>query len=657
MEKKFNFPDTGQIKCYNEEGKEKNYIKKEKLYGQNGNFIVNPIKLIKLGENCDKISESKNWEDGLRIIKDENTGLIWEVKSPIEEDINYCQDKYSFDEINEKYIKKLNSEKYGGRSDWRMPNKDELRSIVDYSKINPSIDTSFFENTIPGFYWCENVYEMQDYFGWVISFGMGAATANSKSTKRFVRAVCGGNDKMFGKCDASRFIDNKDETITDTTTGLMWQKGENERMSWYKSLETAQNMDLAGYTDWRMPNIKELNTILNLNYDNNWWYYKDQFPAIGLEPPLLHYFSSTTYNNTYAWVTNFCFGYDGYYAGKNAPLLFRAVRNIEIPVIESNEFKISDHGQRKLYDDMGNNFEKIEENEEFYGQAGNYKINPKKYKKLGERGKEVSEESKVEMIEDENSGLIWERKSSKKGDFNYSNKKYTFAEAKNFIEEMNEENYGGFGDWRFPNKEELRTIVTYGEEEFAIDMDCFPNTKNEFYWSKDVYKSDDKLIWGVYFGYGCTIAYLNTLKFPMRAVRGGHNKNYGDMYNYSFVDNGDGTVTDKNSKLMWKQEESPEVNWKEALKYCEELNLGGHNDWRLPSMKELGMLIDTSFANNNWYYEEVFPDTKSKPLGFYSSSNTFAETFVWGINFTFGYDGYYGNKKDGKYPFRPVRNV
>jgi len=54
-----------------------------------------------------------------------------------------------------------------------------------------------------------------------------------------------------------------------------------------------------------------------------------------------------------------------------------------------------------------------------------------------------------------------------------------------------------------------------------------------------------------------------------------------------FVDNGDGTVTDTRRQLMWeKGDNGAEVTFEEAQKYCRNLRLGGHADWRLPEPEE-----------------------------------------------------------------------
>ena len=90
-------------------------------------------------------------------------------------------------------------------------------------------------------------------------------------------------------------------------------------------------------------------------------------------------------------------------------------------------------------------------------------------------------------------------------------------------------------------------------------------------------------------GYGFrrqgTSKYVKT--FYVRFVRG---KAYGDN---DFKDNGDGTVTDSKTRLMWTKTDSGKgMNWEEALAYAENGTYAGYSDWRLPNAKELQYLVD-----------------------------------------------------------------
>jgi len=658
----FKFPDAGLIKCFDRSGCEIDPKPQDELWGQNGCFVVNPMSFTKLAKGGKAVADSATWAEGFCMVQDNNTGLIWEVKSPKIGDINYCEDGYNWKDAQDKYIKELNKKKYGGFSDWRLPNKDELRSIIDYGKTGPAVDTRYFPNTKSDLYWTAVPYKMQPPFIWGIFFGLGSGICYTPSSERYVRAVRGGASKIFGTPDTSRFTDNQDGTITDIVTGLMWQKGENERMDWYSALKASKEMQLAGHNDWRLPNLKELNSILNLDYTEGWWYYKKFFPAEGLKPPLLHYFSSTPYEGIYVWVTNFCFGYDGYYASKNAKLLFRAVRNQNAPSEkEKTVFKFPDSGQKSCYDEYGNKIIAPAPEQRYYGQDGSYVINPLSFSKLAEGGAKLADnaawEKGLRMVKDNNTGLIWEVKSEHENDVNFKGNSYTWDDSFTYIKELNSRGFGGFRDWRLPNREELRTIVDYNGQIPACDWNFFSDCLPAFYWSKDSNNKEPLFGWGVYFAYGCAICYLKSFYYPVRAVRAGLNKDFGDIQRYAFKDNNDGTVTDINSGLMWQKDEGPELNWEEAMKHCAQLNLAGYNDWRLPTIREIGSLLDLSFKDGTWFHKQFFPGTKTAPLGFYWSSTTYGDTFGWGVNFQFGYDGYYAGKKEGKYPFRPVRNI
>jgi hypothetical protein len=78
----------------------------------------------------------------------------------------------------------------------------------------------------------------------------------------------------------SRFTDHGDGTVTDTETGLMWAKcpqgwigatcasGVLLSLNWGDALQNADESTLAGYSDWRLPNIKELSSIAELRCGN-----------------------------------------------------------------------------------------------------------------------------------------------------------------------------------------------------------------------------------------------------------------------------------------------------------------------------------------------------------------------------------------------------
>ena len=103
-------------------------------------------------------------------------------------------------------------------------------------------------------------------------------------------------------------------------------------------------------------------------------------------------------------------------------------------------------------------------------------------------------------------------------------------------------------------------------------------------------------LFGVNFADGCIKGYGLTLfgqdmTFYVICTR--ENMNYGVN---NFVDNGDGTITDHATGLMWAQDDSGVgFNWEEALALVEQKNSEnymGYSDWRLPNVKELQSIVD-----------------------------------------------------------------
>lgn len=588
---------------------------------------------VRLDAQGNEVQE--NNDTGVRTVYDKNTGLYWEVKCKNTDCLHFGENTYDFNEAAE-YANTLNGENYGGFSDWRLPNADELRTIMDYDGTDIAIDTSLFGYCQVGDYWTKNSFGPHDAMAWVIYSGFGSAIVKSKVTKHYVIAVRGGNDRRFGESDNARFVDNQDGTVTDLSTGLMWQQGENERASLKNAKRLCSEMDLAGYHDWRLPTIKEINTIQDLSYGNSSWFFDDFFPAQGVSG-MLHYRASTIFKNHYSWVTNFSMGYDGYYAGFEAPLLFRAVRhaNGDATATISDTFRITHTGESITYNLNGEPVPK----DAFAGLDAERITLPMKF--------EVIKQDVT--IKDVNTGLTWE--------LIYAGDHMSFAEAKEKVAKMNQDAYGGHRDWRLPYREELRSIMLYDDSIPAVPAEFKKAIKADFYWTCQEDKSDSTLAWTVYAGYGCAVISNQNESAGVIAVRGREGLFSFDMSSSKrFVNNDDGTVSDLLTGLMWMQAETPLLNLTESLAYCKECRLAGYNDWNLPNMKELGTLINLT-EGDQWFFTEFFPETNIAPQGFYMSSTTFDASFGWGCNFQFGFDGYYADRRNGKYPFRPVRMI
>jgi len=100
-----------------------------------------------------------------------------------------------------------------------------------------------------------------------------------------------------------------------------------------------------------------------------------------------------------------------------------------------------------------------------------------------------------------------------------------------------------------------------------------------------------------------------------------------------FTDNGDGTVTDNNTGLMWQQEDDDtRRNLNSAEIYCENLSHGGYSGWRLPDFSELKFIVDLN-QSNPCIDSTAFPNTN--PSIFWSSyiDHERDPSSAWYVNF------------------------
>jgi len=123
--------------------------------------------------------------------------------------------------------------------------------------------------------------------------------------------------------------------------------------------------------------------------------------------------------------------------------------------------------------------------------------------------------------------------------------------------------------------------------------------------------------------------------------------------NNKYIINGDGTITDNSTHLMWQQETVGPMTWAEAVEYCRNLRLGRYDNWRLPGRKDLFSLLDDDRYNPsiNLVY---FPNTL---LSYYWSSTTYAGStnVAWCVYFNDGFVNGIGYKSSAYY-VRAVRS-
>ena len=110
----------------------------------------------------------------------------------------------------------------------------------------------------------------------------------------------------------------------------------------------------------------------------------------------------------------------------------------------------------------------------------------------------------------------------------------------------------------------------------------------------------------------------------------------------AYADNGNGTVTDCNTGLIWQRGDEQNDSgrtWQQALDYCAGLELAGHRDWRLPTIEELRTLVDPGRSDPT-INTRYFPDCYSYHYWSSSTSATNPDE-AWLVAFYFGHAHWY----------------
>ena len=124
---------------------------------------------------------------------------------------------------------------------------------------------------------------------------------------------------------ANRFTDNSDGTITDLKTSLEWQQqDDNSSKPWLTALTYCEGLELGSKTDWRLPNVKELSSIVD--YSNSPTIDETAFP----DTDSVYYWTSTSIDSTFALYVKFSGGSIFYtykdIAGRSGAYYVRCVR-------------------------------------------------------------------------------------------------------------------------------------------------------------------------------------------------------------------------------------------------------------------------------------------------------------------------------------------
>ena len=271
-------------------------------------------------------------------VTDNLTGLMWAKNANLpNNDVITWQEALNY----------MNNLTLCGYTDWRLPNRKELRSLIDYSQYAPALpgDNPFINvNVLLSIaYWSSTTPPNSTDHAWFVYMWDGYLDFGFKSHNFYVWPVRAestqlgetGQTKCYNSSGAEvtctgtgqdgeiragvawpspRFTPSGD-CVTDNLTGLMWAKNGNllnGQKTWQQALDHIASMNsgdsLCGFHDWRLPNINELESLVNTERANTApWLNEQGFINVQAS----YYWSSTTPPNStdHAW---FVYMWDGY---------------------------------------------------------------------------------------------------------------------------------------------------------------------------------------------------------------------------------------------------------------------------------------------------------------------------------------------------------
>ncbi len=256
---------TGMAICTDGEGNQILCPKEdEDAYGQDAQYAARKGCVLHSYTEIEN-SEGVEGAEERPFIKDNVTGLTWWLTGrhgTYEEMKNECA-------------------AYGGIEDWRLPEPQELASLADNgmlygSKIDPVYFAEFYGEGDDGpevrevsrsYYGPDLILTSIENYFYLLPYGLITRMVNlarsSYSYEGYLMCVSG---EKYGEASAENYsavTENGDEMISDSSTNLFWQKEPVKKATWKEALSYCENLEYAGHTDWRLPNMNELATLID----------------------------------------------------------------------------------------------------------------------------------------------------------------------------------------------------------------------------------------------------------------------------------------------------------------------------------------------------------------------------------------------------------
>ena len=402
--------------------------------------------------------------------------------------------------------------------DWRLPTIQELEALTNLAEPDMAawLQTMGFIDVAPAGYWTSTP-TANPYNGWLVQLDSGAVTYEQKMTPRHIWPVrAAGTPKKTTpaeppdtaqeqKGSAARFVDHRDGTITDTRTGLMWLKdaGRLAPAAWSEALAAVQGLNSGlpqlrtKYQDWRLPNRRELQSLIAYQHD---------YPALPPESPFggvrsAYYWSSSTLTAApvRAWGVHLTYG-------DSAPLIKAepaAVWPVRTTTAGSNLARTGDWLQEQRL------FAQQEESSE----AEEAEAGPPRFVDNGDG-----------TLTDTRTGLMWLADAGCFGKMNRQAAEEMVIFFNNNLNPLECRGYtGNYQDWRLPTIEQLAGLpqpATSDGAAWLVDQG-FSRVQPHGYWSETGHKLNIYYGWLYNLKSGQKRSYPTTFRYFVWPCRSG----------------------------------------------------------------------------------------------------------------------------------------
>lgn len=230
------------------------------------------------------------------VVNDTWTGLVWHRNA------NLAKFPLSWDEAIQ-FVNEMNRQQHSGRSDWRLPTREELFSLISHQNINPCLPENHpFQNIFDGYYWTRTECARLTNQAWYIHMGGARIYRGMKHCSYMVWPVSESVPER--NIIKDRFV-KQTHSFHDRLTERTWlndKRLDKRAMTWQEALDRIKKLNeakVAGYRDWRLPNIRELESLVDLSLNSPAFAAGHLFNRVHEG-----YWSATTslYEPRYAWV-------------------------------------------------------------------------------------------------------------------------------------------------------------------------------------------------------------------------------------------------------------------------------------------------------------------------------------------------------------------